>query len=403
GLKQRSNVIVMAATRQRNLIDPAVRHFGCFDREIDIGIPNAVDRLEILRIHTKNMKVDGNVNLEQISNETHGYVGADLASLCSEAALQQIREKKHVIDLEEHTINAEALNSLVITQENFRFALNQSNASALREIVVEVPTTTWEDIGCSNGVKLGLQQIVKYPFQHPGEFLKFDTTPPRGVLLYGPPGCGKTLVAKAIANECQANFISIKVSELLSIWFNEPEAYVHDVFDKARQAAQCILFIDELGLLAKDRGGSAGYDSGAIQRIINQILIEMDGMSAKKSVFFIGSTSRSDILDLEFFKTGRLDYQYYFPLPNEESRLVILKTGLCKTLLAEDINLKYLVEKTDNLAGAIINGICREVKRLAAREFIERRGTANLIPEPQIRRGHFYPIIQYNSKVYLRC
>ncbi|CAF4970628.1 unnamed protein product [Rotaria sp. Silwood1] len=403
GLKQRSNVIVMAATRQRNLIDPAVRHFGCFDREIDIGIPNAVDRLEILRIHTKNMKLDGNVNLEQISNETHGYVGADLASLCSEAALQQIREKKHVIDLEEHTINAEALNSLVITQENFRFALNQSNASALREIVVEVPTTTGEDIGCSNGVKLDLQQIVKYPFQHPGEFLKFDTTPPRGVLLYGPPGCGKTLVAKAIANECQANFISIKVSELLSIWFNEPEAYVHDVFDKARQAARCILFIDELGLLVKDRGGSAGYDSGAIQRIINQILIEMDGMSAKKSVFFIGSTSRSDILDLEFFKTGRLDYQYYFPLPNEESRLVILKTGLCKTLLAEDINLKYLVEKTDNLAGAIINGICREVKRLAAREFIERRGTANLIPEPQIRRGHFYPIIQYNSKVYLRC
>jgi transitional endoplasmic reticulum ATPase len=183
----------MAATKQRNLIDPAVRHFGCFDREIDIGIPNAADRLEILRIHTKNMKLDDDVNLKQISNETRGYVGADLASLCSEAALQKIREKKNIIDLEEHTINAEVLNSLVITQEHFRFALNQSNASALREIVVEVPTTTWKDIACPDGLKHKLQQLVEYPFQHPEIFLKFGTTPSRAVLFFGPPGCGESL------------------------------------------------------------------------------------------------------------------------------------------------------------------------------------------------------------------
>ncbi|CAF4090491.1 unnamed protein product [Rotaria sp. Silwood2] len=392
GLKQRSHVIVMAATRQRNLIDPAVRHFGCFDREIDIGIPNAVDRLEILRIHTKNMKLDGDVNLKQISNETHGYVGADLASLCSEAALQQIREKQHVIDLEEHTINAKALNSLVITQENFRFALNQSNASALREIIVEVPTTTWEDIGCSNGVKLDLQQMVKYPFQHPGEFLKFDTTPPRGVLLYGPPGCGKTLVAKAIANECQANFISIKVSELLSIWIGEQEANVRDVFDKARQAAPCILFLDELDLIARD--GSAGYGGDAAHRVINQILIEMDGMNAKKNVFIIGATIGWDILHPTFFKTGkdiylhlsdsgffinffiysgRFDHLIIIPLPDEQSRLTIFKVCLKNSPIAEDVDFHYLVNKTNKFTGSDIKNICLRIGQLAAREFIEKK------------------------------
>jgi transitional endoplasmic reticulum ATPase len=190
GLKQRSYVVVMAATEQRHSIDPTFRHYGCFDREIDVGIPNAADRLEILRIHTRNMKIGGDVNLEQISNETHGYVGADLASLCSEAALQQIREKKHFIHLEEQTINAEVLNSLVVTQENFRFALNQSKASALREIVVEVPTTTWEDIACPDHVKHQLQRLVQYPFQHAKKFLEFGATPSRGVLLFGPHGCG---------------------------------------------------------------------------------------------------------------------------------------------------------------------------------------------------------------------
>lgn len=193
GLKQRSHVIVMAATNRPNSIDPALRRFGRFDREVDIGIPDAVGRLEILRIHTKNMKLGEDVDLVQIGNETHGYVGADLASLCSEAALQQIREKMDVIDLEEDTIDAEILDSLAVSQENFRFALGQSNPSALRETVVEVPTTTWEDIGGLENVKRELQELVQYPVEHPEKFLKFGMTPSRGVLFYGPPGCGKLI------------------------------------------------------------------------------------------------------------------------------------------------------------------------------------------------------------------
>ncbi|CAF4019368.1 unnamed protein product, partial [Rotaria sordida] len=391
GLKQRSNVIVMAATRQRNLIDPAVRHFGCFDREIDTGIPNAADRLEILRIHTKNMKLDGDVNLEQISNETHGYVGADLASLCSEAALQQIREKKHVIDLEEHTINAEVLNSLVITQENFRFALNQSNASALREIVVEVPTTTWEDVGCSDHGKRLLQQLVKYPFQHPEKFLEFGTTPSRAVFLYGPPGCGKTLLAKAIANECQANFISINVLELLSIRTGEPEADVRDVFDKARRAAPCILFLDELDLIARD--GSVRYGGDAAHRVANQILIEMDGMSAKENVFIIGAAVGCDIIHPIFFKTGRFDHIIIIPLPDEQSRLTIFKVCLKNSPVAEDVDFDYLVNKTNKFTGSDIKNICLRTGQLAAREFIEKQEqtttTTTLNQLFKISRCHF--------------
>ena len=210
GLKQRSHVIVMAATNRPNSIDSALRRFGRFDREVDIGIPDATGRLEVLRIHTKNMKLNDDVDLEQVAAETHGHVGADIAALCSEAALQQIREKMDLIDLEEDQIDAEVLNSLAVTMENFRFAMGKSTPSALRETVVEVPNVSWEDIGGLEGVKRELQELVQYPVEHPEKFLKFGMTPSRGVLFYCPPGCGKTLLAKAIANECQANFISIK-------------------------------------------------------------------------------------------------------------------------------------------------------------------------------------------------
>ena len=211
GLKARSNVVVMAATNRPNSIDPALRRFGRFDREVDIGIPDPTGRLEILRIHTKNMKLNDDVDLEQIAADTHGYVGSDLAALCSEAAMQQIREKMDLIDLEEDTIDAEVLDSLGVTMENFRFALGTSNPSALRETVVEIPTVTWNDIGGLDKVKQELQETVQYPVEHPDKFLKYGMSPSKGVLFYGPPGTGKTLLAKAIANETQANFISIKV------------------------------------------------------------------------------------------------------------------------------------------------------------------------------------------------
>jgi transitional endoplasmic reticulum ATPase len=231
-------------------------------------------------------------DLEQIASETHGYVGSDIASLCSEAAMQQIREKMDLIDLDEDTIDAEVLDSLGVTMENFRFALGASNPSALRETVVETPNVKWEDIGGLEKIKDELRETVQYPVEHPEKFVKFGLQPSKGVLFYGPPGTGKTLLAKAIANECAANFISIKGPELLSMWFGESESNIRDIFDKARAAAPCVVFLDELDSIAKSRGGSVGDAGGASDRVVNQLLTEMDGMASKKSVFIIGATNR---------------------------------------------------------------------------------------------------------------
>ncbi|CAF1263614.1 unnamed protein product [Adineta steineri] len=404
GLKQRSNVVVMAATNRPNSIDPALRRFGRFDREVDIGIPDAVGRLEVLRIHTKNMKLDDKVDLEQIGNETHGYVGADIASLCSEAALQQIREKMDVIDLEEDTIDAEVLASLAVTQDNFRFALDQSSPSALRETVVEIPTTTWKDIGGLESVKLELQELVQYPVKYPEKFLKFGMTPSRGVLFYGPPGCGKTLLAKAIANECQANFISVKGPELLTMWFGESEANVRDIFDKARQAAPCVLFFDELDSIAKARGGSDGDGGGAADRVINQILTEMDGIGAKKNVFIIGATNRPDILDSAILRPGRLDQLIYIPLPDEKSRFAILTAALRKSPVAKDVDLNFLARETKGFSGADLTEICQRACKLAIRELIEKEQQRNeqtamdsdeSNPISEIHRGHFEEAMKF--------
>lgn len=295
GMKARSNIVVMAATNRPNSIDPALRRFGRFDREVDIGIPDPTGRLEILQIHTKNMKLAEGVDLEQIASETHGYVGSDVASLCSEAAMQQIREKMDLIDLDEDTIDAEVLDSLGVTMENFRFALGVSNPSALREVaVVEVPNVRWDDIGGLEGVKSELIESVQYPVEHPDKFLKFGMSPSRGVLFYGPPGTGKTMLAKAVANECAANFISVKGPELLSMWFGESESNIRDIFDKARAAAPCVVFLDELDSIAKSRGGSMGDAGGASDRVVNMLLTELDGMGVKKNVFVIGATNRPE-------------------------------------------------------------------------------------------------------------
>ncbi|KAG1146078.1 hypothetical protein G6F37_004970 [Rhizopus arrhizus] len=372
GMKARSNVVVIAATNRPNSIDPALRRFGRFDREVDIGIPDPTGRLEVLRIHTKNMKLDEDVDLEQIASETHGYVGADIASLCSEAAMQQIREKMDLIDLEEETIDTEVLDSLAVTMENFRYALGVSNPSALRETVVEVPTVKWNDIGGLENVKQELQETVQYPVEHPEKFLKFGMNPSKGVLFYGPPGTGKTLLAKAIANECQANFISIKGPELLTMWFGESEANVRDVFDKARAAAPCVMFFDELDSIAKARGGSAGDAGGAGDRVLNQILTEMDGMNAKKNVFVIGATNRPDQIDPALLRPGRLDQLIYIPLPDETSRLSILKATLRKSPVSPDVDLGILAKHTQGFSGADLAEICQRAAKLAIREDIEK-------------------------------
>merc|ERR1711988_1250238 len=316
GLKQRANVVVIGATNRPNTIDPALRRFGRFDREIDIGCPDENGRLEIFRIHTRNMKLADDVDPEEVARETHGFVGADMAALCTEAAMQCIREKMDLIDIEDDTIDAEILNAMAVTQDHFKHALTQANPSSLRETVVEVPNITWDDIGGLVDVKRELRELVQYPVNYPEKFEKFGMSPSKGVLFYGPPGCGKTLLAKAVANECQANFISIKGPELLTMWFGESEANVRDVFEKARAAAPCVLLFDELDSIAKSRGMSVGDGGGAGDRVMNQLLTEMDGMGAKKSVFIIGATNRPDIIDTALMRPGRLDQLIYIPMPD---------------------------------------------------------------------------------------
>lgn len=371
GMKARSNVVVMAATNRPNSIDPALRRYGRFDREVDVGIPDPTGRLEILQIHTKNMKLGDDVDLETIAAETHGYVGSDMASLCSEAAMQQIREKMDLIDLDEDTIDAEVLDSLGVTMENFRFALGTSNPSALREVaVVEVPNVRWDDIGGLEDVKRELIESVQYPVDHPEKFIKFGLSPSKGVLFYGPPGTGKTLLAKAVANECAANFISVKGPELLSMWFGESESNIRDIFDKARAAAPCVVFLDELDSIAKSRGGSQGDAGGASDRVVNQLLTEMDGMTSKKNVFVIGATNRPEQLDNALCRPGRLDTLVYVPLPDEESRAGILKAQLRKTPVAGDVDLKFIASKTHGFSGADLGFVTQRAVKLAIKEAI---------------------------------
>jgi len=316
GLKGRGHVICIAATNRPNTLDPALRRFGRFDREIDIGVPDEVGRMEVLRIHTKNMKLDGEVDLQDIAKQCHGFVGADLAALCTESALQCIREKMDIIDIEEDTIDAEILDAMAVTQDHFRHAMGACNPSSLRETVVEVPDVTWDDIGGLEETKKSLQEMILYPIEHPDKFQKFGMNPSKGVLFYGPPGCGKTLLAKAVANECSSNFISIKGPELLTMWFGESEANVRDIFDKARSASPCVLFFDELDSVGTARGSSQGDAGGAGDRVLNQLLTEMDGVGSKKNVFFIGATNRPDILDEALIRPGRLDQLIYIPLPD---------------------------------------------------------------------------------------
>merc|ERR1719157_30495 len=318
------------------------------------------------------MKLDGDVDPEAVARETHGFVGADIAALCTEAALQCIRDKMDIIDFEDDSIDAEVMASMAVTQRNFDFAIEKGNPSALREMKVEIPNVTWADIGGLEDVKNELRELVQYPVEHPEKFEKFGMSPSKGVLFYGPPGCGKTLMAKAVANECQANFISIKGPELLTMWFGESEANVRDVFEKARQAAPCVLFFDELDSIAQQRGGSSGDGGGAADRVMNQLLTEMDGIGAKKNVFIIGATNRPDIIDTALMRPGRLDQLIYIPMPDYDSRLSILRATLRKSPISREVDLSYLAAQTDKFTGADLTEICQSACKIAIREEIER-------------------------------
>ena len=370
GIKSRGRVIVMGATNRPNCLDGALRRFGRFDREIDIGVPDEIGRMEIFRIHTKNMKLAEDVDLVRIAKDTHGFVGADVAQLCTESALQCIREKMDVIDIEDETIDAAVLEAMAVTNDHFVTSLGTVNPASLRETVVEVPNVSWDDIGGLEDTKKNLQEMILYPIDHPDKFHKFGMKPSKGVLFYGPPGCGKTLMAKAIAHECSANFISIKGPELLTMWVGESESNVRDTFDKARAAAPCVLFFDELDSIAMSRGHSMG-DSGVGDRVMNQMLTEMDGVGVKKNIFFIGATNRPDILDEALLRPGRLDQLIYIPLPDDPARKNIFQAVLRKTPIAKNVNLDFLGEITKEFSGADITEVCQQAAKSAIRESIE--------------------------------
>ena len=408
GISPNSHMVVIGCTNRPNSIDPALRRFGRFDREIDIGVPDEKGRLELLNIHTEKMKLSSEVNIEEICKETYGFVGADLAQLCTEAAMQCIREKSEFIDIDEEKIDSSVLNSLFVSQDNFRTALSQSNPSAFRETAVEIPNITWKDIGGLENVKRELQETVQYPVEHPEKFEKFGMQPSKGVLFYGPPGCGKTLLAKAIANECQANFVSIKGPELLTMWFGESENNVREVFDKARQASPCVLFFDELDSIARARGGGSGDAGGAGDRVINQILTEIDGVGVRKNVFVIGATNRPDILDPAIMRPGRLDQLVYIPLPDRKSRIQIFKATLRKSPLAKEVDLEVLAKATNGFSGADITEICQRACKFAIRESIycdiemkknttnlENQGESLSDPVPEITKAHFLEAMKY--------
>jgi len=406
GISSNSHMVVIGCTNRPNSIDPALRRFGRFDKEIDIGVPDEKGRLEILDIHTEKMRLSSDVNIEEICKETYGFVGADLAQLCTEAAMQCIRERSDFFDIDEEKIDKVILNSLFVSQDNFRTALSQSNPSAFRETAIEIPNITWKDIGGLENVKRELQETVQYPVEHPEKFEKFGMQPSKGVLFYGPPGCGKTLLAKAIANECQANFVSIKGPELLTMWFGESENNVREVFDKARQASPCVLFFDELDSIARARGGGSG-DAG--DRVINQILTEIDGVGVRKNVFVIGATNRPDILDPAIMRPGRLDQLVYIPLPDRKSRIQIFKATLRKSPLAKEVDLEVLAKATNGFSGADITEICQRACKFAIRESIyqdimmkvETEGKVSNVqeevidPVPEITKAHFLEAMKY--------
>jgi transitional endoplasmic reticulum ATPase len=371
GLKARGKVVVIGATNRINAIDPALRRPGRFDREIELGVPDRDGRLDILQIHTRGMPLEKDVNLERLADITHGFVGADLHALAKEAAIRALRRILPEIDLSAESIPADILNKIIVKMQDFIDVVNEMEPSAMREVFVEVPDVKWEDIGGLETIKQELREAVEWPLKYQGMFAYADATPPKGILLYGPPGTGKTLMAKATANESEANFISIKGPELLSKWVGESEKGVREIFRKARQAAPCIIFFDEIDAIAPARGGDFGT-SHVTERVISQILTELDGLEVLTNVVVIAATNRPDIIDTALLRPGRFDRLLYVPPPDYESRKQIIHIHTKKKPLADDTNIDNLAAKMDGYTGADIAAVASAAVMLALREHISK-------------------------------
>jgi len=370
GLKSRGKVVVIAATNIPNAIDPALRRAGRFDREIEIPVPDREGRLEILKIHTRNMPLDKDVDLNWLADITHGFVGADLMALCKEAAMNALRRVLPEIKWKEGgELPKEVLEKLVVKREDFENALKIVEPSAMREVLIEVPKVKWEDIGDLQEVKQALKEMVEWPLKHPESFERLGIRPPKGILLYGPPGCGKTLLAKAVANESGANFISVKGPELLSKWFGESEKKIRELFKRAKQVSPCIIFFDEIDALAPRRGFGMHE---ATERIVSQLLTEMSGIEELKNVVVMAATNRPDLIDPALLRPGRIDRFVLVPAPDEKGRLEILKVHT-RDMPLKNVDLKEIAKRTEGFSGADLEALCREAAMNALRENIKAK------------------------------
>lgn len=370
GLQSRGKVVVIGATNRPDALDPALRRPGRFDREIEIGVPDEQSRLEILQIHSRGMPLESDVKLEEIARVTHGFVGADLQALVKEAAIRAVRRVLPEINMEQAKIPAKTLNKIKVRMDDFEEALKDVGPSAMREVFVQVPNVKWDDIGGLTNIKEELTEAVEWPLKYSKLFQKGDVSAPKGILLYGPPGTGKTLIAKAVANESEANFISIKGPELISKWVGESEKGVREVFRKARGAAPCVIFFDEIDAIAPRRSAGEG-DNQVTERVVSQLLTEMDGLVELKGVVVLGATNRVDIIDEALLRPGRFDKILQVPPPDKAGRIEILKIHTKKKPLAPDVDLAKVADITEGYTGAQLAAVANSAAVLAIKRYVK--------------------------------
>jgi transitional endoplasmic reticulum ATPase len=366
GLESRGQVIVIAATNRVDSVDPALRRPGRFDREIEIGVPDETGRKEILQVHTRGMPLSDDVNLGELAAETHGFVGADIESLTKESAMKSLRRYLPEIDLDEEEVPPSLIDRMIIKREDFEGALKDVEPSALREVIVELPKINWGDVGGLDSAKQDVKESVEWPLNNPERFERMGIEPPKGILLYGPPGTGKTLMAKAVANETNANFISVRGPQLLSKWVGESEKAIRQTFRKARQVSPTVIFFDELDSLAPSRGGEVG--SNVSERVVNQLLTELDGLEEMEDVMVIGATNRPDMIDPALIRSGRFDRLVFIGEPGTEGREEIMRIHTGDSPLAPDVSLRELAEVTDGYVGSDLESISREAAIQALRD-----------------------------------
>lgn len=400
GLEARGKVIVIAATNRPNAIDPALRRPGRFDREIEIKVPNKHGRLEILQIHTRNMplatEMEDQVDVDRIASVTHGFVGADLEGLCKEAAMKCLRRLLPELNMEDEKLHPDVLNKLIVTMDDFQNALKEVMPSALREVYLETPDVKWTDVGGLENVKRELQEAVEWPMRYPDLYKKLGHVMPKGILLYGPSGTGKTLLAKAVATESEANFISVRGPELLSKWVGESERGIREVFRRARQSAPCVIFFDEIDSVAPIRG--IGGESMVTERVVSQLLTELDGIQSLQGVVVLAATNRADMLDTALLRPGRFDKLVFVPMPDKDARLKILEISAKDKPLARDVDLAKLAEATEGFSGADVSSIANTAVSLVLHEYLAKYPTpeeaAKHAEEASVSLRHFEEAIR---------